>query len=197
MTSLKSFGSAWMTASTPMTIGRYLPTLLLLLLVGCASPKPHFESRKDPAYSKKLEKVLLFYKQQPQDSHDVVTHQLGKDFSERLAGQIKSLLEQLYVPCEILCLKDKLELDIDAPIREASSRFGASQQLAFVVKYIGVGRMTSGKPQNNKVILEFTLWDSGLRKVVWRTEATFIDASPLDQDAAGELIEELAHAELL
>ncbi len=167
----------------------------LLVLVGCASPSPTFQSKKAPSYERKLEKVLLIYKSQTNDKYDVVGHQLGADFSERLAQQVKALLEQKSVPCELVCLKD--ELDIDGPIKEAAARFGSKQQLGFWVKYIGGARMINRVRQNNTVVLSLSLWDSRVGKAVWHTEATFVDFSPRDQDAAKEIVQELVNAGLL
>jgi hypothetical protein len=39
--------------------------------------------------------------------------------------------------------------------------------------------------------------DSRVGKAVWHTEATFVDFSPRDQDAAKEIVQELVNAGLL
>src|SRR5690349_6496872 len=96
--------------------------LAVLSLAGCAAPKGAFQSRRDPSYSGKLERVLVVY-------HNVNTEStLGRNFSDRLASRITTVLSQKSVPAEAVRLEKEV-LDRTAPLRAAGMRFRPKQLL--------------------------------------------------------------------
>ena len=170
-----------------------LPTLLVLL--GCAAPKSNFQSKKDPAYQRKLERVLVIYTSQAQDKQHVISQHLGADFSDRLAKQITVLLAAKGVPCEIVCLED--ELDRNAPVGAAATLLGAKQDLYFGLEYAGRRPMINSLAANSTTTLKFSLYDRQTKKTVWRTEAAFFSSPPLAKDVAKQLVQELVSEGLL
>jgi hypothetical protein len=167
----------------------------LLILLGCASPKSNFQSKKDPSYEKKLDRILVVYVSQAQDKLHVASQHLGAEFSDRLAKQITVLLAQKSVPCDIVRLED--ELDRNVPINAAAARFGAKQDLYFWVRSVRRKPIVNSLAYDTTITLEFSLWDRQIKKTVWRTEATFFGCSPLADDTAKQLVHELGTAGLL
>ncbi len=105
-------------------------TLLLVLawffVTGCVAPEPTFQTKKDPAYEGKLEKVLIV------SENEELAGRLGPDFSRRLLERFAAALAQKGVTSEIVHTNNE-DLDPSAPVKAAADRFLPRQ-----IFYIGV-----------------------------------------------------------
>jgi hypothetical protein len=89
----------------------------LALLVGCASPKGKFQSKRDATYKGKLERTLIIYHNEQES-----IPQLGRRFADALLARLSELLNQNGVVTEIVRPQEG-ELDENAPVRSAAARF--------------------------------------------------------------------------
>jgi hypothetical protein len=99
--------------------------LLLLLAAGCASPQGEFRSKKDPAYSDKLRRVLIVYHNEEES-----IHALGRSFGDVLLKRLTESLGQKGVISETVRPTGDA-LDENAPVRAAVDRFHPQQALHF------------------------------------------------------------------
>ena len=99
--------------------------LLLLLLAGCASPQGEFRSKKDPAYTDSLRRVLIVYHNETESAP-----QIGRGFADVLLRRLTNALELQGVTSETVRPNNDA-LDLNGPVREAVDRFRPQQLLHF------------------------------------------------------------------
>ena len=173
-----------------------LCVLASLALVGCATPQGNFQTKKDPSYQGKLERILIVPR-----NEDMVSH-LGRDFPNRLLTRLTSSLAQKDVASEVVRL-NKDELDPDAPVKSAAAQFHASQLL-----YVSLPRVLSrneahpatlyGLPQfasQVSIVFAFSIVDVPSQKTVWRGALQF-DTVPNSEDVADQLLKQLETEQL-
>ncbi len=171
--------------------------LAILALAGCSSPQGKFQTQADPAYHSKLERVLVYY------FNVDTTTTLGRDFSDRFASRLSTLLAQKNVPSEVVRL-ERSALDRNAPIQAAAARFRPGQYFTFgitrVASVSGAHRAVPGDlPQfqsDMSATLEFSLMDARNGRTVWRA-SSFYYAPPRAEDVADQVIDQLAAGHFL
>jgi hypothetical protein len=165
--------------------------LILLSLTGCAPLQGDVQTRKDPAYHGKLEKVLIVPL-----NEDLASH-LGRDFSNRLLTRLTGSLAQKDVASEVVHV-NKEDLDPAAPVKSAAARFHPGQVL-----YIAVTRVISNndiqRPTVNdlpqftskiSITIAFSIVDMRSGKTVWRGELQF-STIPYPESVADQLVKQL------
>lgn len=174
-----------------------LCVLASLILAGCATPQGNFQTKKDPSYQGKLERVLIVPRNEDMASR------LGRDFPNRLLTRLASSLAQKDVASEVVRL-NKEDLDPDAPVKAAAAQFKAGQLL-----YISLTRVLSrneahpatlyGLPQfasEVSIVFAFSVVDVPSGKTVWRGALQF-DTVPYPEDVADQLLKQLETEQLL
>ena len=166
--------------------------LLLAALSGCVSSRGPFQSKKDPLFQKKLERVLIAY------LHQDTTLVLGNDFSSRFVNRLTEQLSRRNVLLKPVRL-EKGEPDRDARIQEAATQFKPTQLL-----YLGVtrasrieNRSSDRVERENTLAFEFSLVDFQNGKNVWRADVNYYGTPPQPSDVADALVKKLASDRLL
>lgn len=168
-----------------------LLVLTLLFLTGCASPLGNFQTKKDPAYHGKLEKILIV------PLNEDMALRLGRDFSNRLLTRLTVSLAQKDVASEIVHV-NKEDLDQTAPVKSAAARFHPGQLLYIAVTRVisrnGIQRPTvNDLPQFTSelsITIAFSMVDMQSGKTVWRGEVQFYTI-PYPEDVADQLVKQL------
>lgn len=164
---------------------------LILALAGCASSKVNFQTQKDPAYTGRIQRVMVVYPRQKTEKT------LGRNFSDQLAQRLILDLGRRGVVCEVAPM-DMDVLDREAPIRQIQNRFQPQQTIFFQVD--GIQTEWVGAPaaahREVRTTFECQVRDLAARKVVWRTRAEF-GWLPIGEEVADALAKELEQAQLL
>jgi hypothetical protein len=166
--------------------------MLLAALTGCVSSRGPFQSKKDPLFQKKLQRVLIAY------LHQDTTLVLGNDFSSRFVSRLTEQLSRRNVQLKQVRL-EKGERDRDARIQEAATQFKPTQLL-----YLGVtrashieNRSSDRVERENSLAFEFSLVDFQSGKNVWRADVSYYGTPPRPSDVADALVKKLASDRLL
>jgi hypothetical protein len=170
--------------------------LMLLILTGCASPQGIFQTKRDPAYRGKLERILIVPRNEDMASS------LGRNFPSRLLTRLTSSLAQKDVASEVVHL-NKEDVDPDAPVKAEAAQFKAGQLL-----YVSLIRVASrneahpatlsGLPQFASavsIVFAFGVVDVQSGKTVWRGNLQF-DTIPNPEDVADQLLKQLEAQQL-
>ena len=169
--------------------------LFLMLFCGCASPKAQFQTQKLPAYSGKLEKVMIVFMEQ--DTSQFVE----KNFLDQLAQALAYSLAQREIPSATVRIP-KTTLDREESIIVASKHF-YPKHLIFL-GFTNLDRHWFGSPVHGhyetSVTLEFEIKETTSKTTawpsVWRADASF-PSPPTPKDAAQQLIHQLVAEGLL
>ena len=166
--------------------------ICLALLAGCATPQGKFHSRKDPAYSGKLGRVLIIY----HNEEDAVS-QVGRKFADAFLTRFTALLGQKDVVTEIV-RPQKEELDQNTFVRSAAARFHPRQALHFGLSKaynrsdwarVGYTQFT----HETSMIFAFSLIDVPHERTVWRGELGYFvipDAKAVADQFVARLVTE-------
>jgi hypothetical protein len=173
-----------------------LCVLASLILVGCATPQGHFQTKKDPSYQGKLERILIVPRNEDMASR------LGRDFPNRLLTRLTSSLAQKDVATEVVHL-NKEDVDPDAPIKSKAAQFKANQLL--YVSLIRVASRNEARPATLSslpqfasavsIVFAFGVVDVQSEKTVWRGNLQF-DIIPNPEDVADQLLKQLEAEQL-
>ena len=170
----------------------------LILLQGCSSPKPQIRSRKDPAYTGKLERVLVIY----HNERDAAAS-LGRGFADRFLGRLSELLAQKGVVSEVARPAAE-DLDETAPVELAAARFRPRQALHFgltrVISRSGVSRDSFDDlpsfAHDTFVCFSVSLYDVPRQRTVWRGELSY-QVPPDASAVADQLLERFETEQLI
>jgi len=171
--------------------------LMLLILTGCASPQGDFQTKRDPTYQSKLERILII----PQNED--MAARLGRNFPNRLLTRLASSLAQKDVASQVVHL-NKEDVDVDAPVKSAVVQFKASQLL--YVSLIRVASRNEARPgglyslpqfaTEVSIVFAFGVVDVPSGKTVWRGNLQF-DTVPNPEDVTDQLLKQLETERLL
>lgn len=106
----------------------FLNNILLLsalLFTACATPKPVFDCQRDPAYTKKIDRVLIV-----SCNEQVADENLERHFSRSMTGQMIVLLNKRGVDAHVISQNPRA-IDADAEILQAVLRYQPHQILYF------------------------------------------------------------------
>jgi hypothetical protein len=170
----------------------------LLLLGACAGPKGNVESKRDPSYKGKLERLLII-----SHNEEAAAQSLGRTFSEALFARLSESLAQNGVVTEVV-RPNKEELDQNAPVRSAAARFFPRQALHFGVSRVntqaGVYRSTGADlphySYDTSVAFAFSLFDVARNQVVWRGELRY-SSLPDPKTVADQFVAQLVTEKFL
>jgi hypothetical protein len=184
--------NAWTRGPYAVALQMSCLVVLVLLLPACSTPKGRFESKRDPAYSQKLQRLLVVHFVEGRGSF------MGQRFSDDLGNRVVQMLTEKGVPSELVRV-DRAELDLNTPVRDAGQRFRPRQLL-----YMGVSSINQSRSvhytwpgdlphfaTDTSLGLEFNLVDVPTGKAVWRGRLTF-HSVPRAEDVVAQLQEELA-----
>ena len=160
--------------------------LLPVIVAGCASPKPTFETKRDSSYDKKLERVLIVY------HHEATPTVPRDDFPDSYVKACQTALETKNVQASALRLT-KDDFDEAARIRTEVSQFHPRQVL-----YFHVGSWTQyahrmpnvGNVSSYSANLELTLVDPATAKTIWKARVAY-PFLPDPETVAQQLVERL------
>lgn len=148
--------------------------LLLLLATACATPKPLFDCKRDPAFTQKLDRVLVVLMNEEQADASLQPH-----FSGSVTGEIVSLLNQHGIQAQVTSPNPN-ELDPEKPILQAIDRFRPHQVLQFGVTEVRQGRYVTGAATYRRLhtevatlVFEAKLKDMQTHKTVWRAHMSY------------------------
>jgi hypothetical protein len=182
----------------------------IAFLASCSTPNGKVQSRKDPAYQGKLERVLLVYDDHEKTASLTVLspRSLGPKFSAAFLRRLTEVLTEKGVTLEVV-RPDPEALDPDAPAQAAATRFHPDHLLRFgIASMASHTRPYSFSPsqqqellsarftQDTEVVFGFSLVDPARHQIVWRGELSYY-VIPFPEHVADQFVQQLAAEKFL
>jgi hypothetical protein len=170
---------------------------VVLMATACATPKPMFYCKRDPAYTQKIDRVLVISL-----NENFADEVLRRHFSRTVTGKLLLLLNKRKVQMHVAS-PNPTELDPDAEVLQTIATYRPHQILYFSPTNVRRGATVSPsygrrivRDDVGNVSFEVKLMDVASHRTVWRSDMSYWFEPEPDQVAV-DLVDRLAIENLL